>query len=130
MTKLYRSQRDKKILGLCGGLAEAFNIDATLFRLIFVFTVFFSGGAALILYALAALVIPKEPAFDPRLNPSPSFSSGTAYASPTRPPEHSGVEAKPDLDEMMKDVEKKAMMREIDELKAKLKKFEEGDENS
>ena len=34
MKKLYRSRRDKKLFGLCGGLAEMLNVDATLLRIL------------------------------------------------------------------------------------------------
>ncbi|UUZ83516.1 PspC domain-containing protein [Paenibacillus sp. P26] len=61
MTKLYRSRTDRKITGLCGGLADTLNIDATLLRLVVVVTAFFSGGVIIPLYFLAALVIPSEP---------------------------------------------------------------------
>lgn len=38
--KLYRSEKDKKIAGVCGGLAEYFDIDPTLVRLAWIFLVF------------------------------------------------------------------------------------------
>ena len=51
MKKLYRSRRDKKLFGLCGGLAEMLNVDATLLRiLLIVITVFSSGAIDLGLY--------------------------------------------------------------------------------
>ena len=64
MSKLYRSRRDKKVTGLCGGLAEAMNVDATLLRLLVVITTFFTGGTVIFIYFVAALVIPKEPGYD------------------------------------------------------------------
>ena len=58
--KLYKSATDKKIAGVCGGLAEYFNVDATLIRLAWVL---FSllGGSGLLAYIIAALVIPDRP---------------------------------------------------------------------
>lgn len=57
--KLYRSLTDKKLCGVCGGLAEYFDIDSTLVRLILViFTL--CGGAGLLFYIIAALVIPNN----------------------------------------------------------------------
>lgn len=41
MKKLYRSRKDRKIAGVCGGIAEYFNIDSTLVRLLAVITIFF-----------------------------------------------------------------------------------------
>ena len=60
--KLYLSETDKKILGVCGGLGEYFDIDSTLVRLGFVFLLLptaFIGG--IIIYFLAAAIIPKKP---------------------------------------------------------------------
>ncbi len=58
--KLYRSNNDKMLCGVCAGIAEYFGVDATLVRLLFVlFTVL--GGAGVLLYIIAAIVIPKEP---------------------------------------------------------------------
>ena len=58
--KLYRSRRDRQMAGVCGGLAEYFNIDATIIRLLFVvFT--FVGGPGLLAYIVLAIVVPEEP---------------------------------------------------------------------
>ena len=58
--KLYRSNTDKKLCGVCGGLAKYFNMDPTIVRLIAVLLTLFVGGA-LIAYIICALVIPEEP---------------------------------------------------------------------
>ncbi|HOZ53623.1 MAG TPA: PspC domain-containing protein [bacterium] len=55
--KLYRSKKDQIIFGVCGGLAEYFEIDPLIVRLIFV-ALFFGGGAGLIIYLLFALLMP------------------------------------------------------------------------
>lgn len=60
MKKLYRSNTNRKLCGVCGGLAEHFDIDPTIIRLIFVFLTLFGGGGLLI-YLICALVIPKSP---------------------------------------------------------------------
>ncbi|MEE0895085.1 MAG: PspC domain-containing protein [Bacteroidales bacterium] len=60
MKKLYRSNTDRKLCGVCGGLAEYFDIDPTIIRLIFIFLTLFGGGGLLI-YLICALVIPKSP---------------------------------------------------------------------
>ena len=60
MKKLYRSNTDRKLCGVCGGFAEYFDIDPTIIRLIFVFLTLFGGGGLLI-YLICALVIPKSP---------------------------------------------------------------------
>ena len=59
--KLYKSSTDKKIAGVCGGIAEYFNIDSTLVRLGWV--VFCAlGGSGLLAYIIMALIIPRQPA--------------------------------------------------------------------
>lgn len=61
MTKLFRSQSDQKITGLCGGLARWSGIDATVIRLIAVAAALFSFGTVLIFYIIASIIVPKEP---------------------------------------------------------------------
>ncbi len=57
--KLYRSSEDKKIAGVCGGLAEYLKIDSTIVRLLLV--VFcLMGGAGILLYIIAWLIIPEK----------------------------------------------------------------------
>lgn len=60
MKKLYRSQNDRMLAGVCGGIAEYFGIDSAIVRIITVGLVFF-GGMSIWVYILAALFIPKEP---------------------------------------------------------------------
>ena len=58
--KLYRSNTDKKLAGVCGGLAEYFGIDSTIVRLVLVgFTLL--GGAGILGYIIAALVMSEKP---------------------------------------------------------------------
>lgn len=58
MNRLHRSKRNKVILGVCGGLAEYFGIDPTVVRIISV--VIAIPGPGLIMYLLAALVMPED----------------------------------------------------------------------
>jgi phage shock protein C len=59
MTKrLYRSQKDRKIAGVCGGLGEYFDVDPTLIRIIAV--VFAITGTGLLAYLIAWLVVPER----------------------------------------------------------------------
>ena len=57
--KLYRSKTDRKLAGVCGGLAQYFDIDATLIRVLFVATTLF--GAGLVLYLAMWIIVPEEP---------------------------------------------------------------------
>lgn len=57
--KLYRSRSERMLAGICGGLAEYFNIDPTIVRLGFVgFAAV--GGCAILIYILMWLIVPLE----------------------------------------------------------------------
>ena len=59
--KLTRLSADKKLCGVCGGLAKYFNIDPTLVRLVYaVLTIFSAGFPGIILYILCAFLLPEE----------------------------------------------------------------------
>ncbi len=60
MKRLYRSRKNRMLGGVCGGIAEYFNIDPVIVRLIVV-ALFFVGGSALLAYVIALIVIPYEP---------------------------------------------------------------------
>lgn len=58
--RLYKSNTEKKLDGVCGGIAEYFDIDPTLVRLAWIlFTAL--GGSGLLAYIIAAIVIPHQP---------------------------------------------------------------------
>jgi len=59
--KLTRSRRDKKVCGVCGGIANYFGISATFVRLMFVIATLLGYGFPIILYLAMAIVVPKEP---------------------------------------------------------------------
>ena len=58
--KLYRSKTNRQVAGVCGGLAEHFNVDATLIRVLFVVLAVL-GGSGLLLHVAMWIIIPKEP---------------------------------------------------------------------
>ena len=58
--KLYKSQGDRKLCGVCCGLGEFFGIDASLIRLGWIVFCLL-GGSGVLAYIIAALVIPDEP---------------------------------------------------------------------
>jgi phage shock protein PspC (stress-responsive transcriptional regulator) len=57
--RLYRSESDRIIGGVCGGLAEYFDIDPSIVRLIAI-ALFLGAGTGLLAYLIAWLVIPRE----------------------------------------------------------------------
>lgn len=58
--RLYKSRTDKKFAGVCGGIAQYFNVDPTLIRLLWVISMF-AAGTGLLAYIIAAIIIPEEP---------------------------------------------------------------------
>lgn len=151
MRRLYRSSRDKKLFGVCGGLAENVGVDANLLRILLVILAVFSGGAVILVYLIAGFIIPRDPYY----GGNPSYNGGWGGA-PSQPPQY-GTQGWPPgnqhpgsysagstgtapasfssapsstprpaqgLDAMMEDVEKKALRREIEELRAKITKIE------
>ena len=58
--KLYRSKTNRQVAGVCGGLAEHFNVDATLIRVLFVVLAVL-GGSGLLLYVAMWIIVPKQP---------------------------------------------------------------------
>ena len=59
MKRLYRSRTDRKIFGICGGIAEYFQIDATFIRIIWM-TVVLAAGTGILLYLICLLIMPLE----------------------------------------------------------------------
>lgn len=171
MTKLYRSVYDRKITGLCGGIARRLNMDATVVRLLAVLSIFVTSGVAIPIYFIAALVVPSEPWSGGPYGPGygghdgygheqwgPQYSGGgqgyeswknwkraekhyrkaqkygwtppgePAYRQepyePSAPGANFAAEEASPLDDMMADIEKKAMKKEIEQLRARVAQYE------
>jgi phage shock protein PspC (stress-responsive transcriptional regulator) len=58
--RLLRSRTDRKVVGVCGGLGEYFDVDPTLVRIAVVLGSLFTGGTLVIAYLAAALFIPES----------------------------------------------------------------------
>lgn len=65
--RLYRSRYDKKISGVCGGIAEYFEVDSTMVRLLCVVSIF-ALGTGILLYILASIIIPERTDFESTVN--------------------------------------------------------------
>lgn len=60
--KLYRSKTNRIFAGICGGLGEYFNIDATILRLLWLLIVVFTGlFPGVLVYIIAIFIIPSHP---------------------------------------------------------------------
>ena len=73
---LYRSRDDRMIAGVAGGLADLWDADPSLIRIVWALLVFLTGGLALLVYVVMAIVVPEEepwpaaPAAGPRQPPA------------------------------------------------------------
>jgi Putative stress-responsive transcriptional regulator len=57
--KLYRSSTNKKLFGVCGGLAEYFDVDPTVVRIIYLLLLL-GAGFGLLAYLICALIMPEK----------------------------------------------------------------------
>jgi phage shock protein PspC (stress-responsive transcriptional regulator) len=60
MDRLYRSRQDRMLAGVAGGLAELWDADPSLIRVIWALLVVFTGGIALVVYIVMAIIVPDE----------------------------------------------------------------------
>ncbi|CAH2214750.1 PspC domain-containing protein [Tepidibacter aestuarii] len=58
--KIYKSIKDRKISGVCGGIAEYFDIDSTIVRLLWILFILL-GGSGILAYIACSLIIPNDP---------------------------------------------------------------------
>lgn len=63
--RLYRLPKQGQIAGVCAGLAEYFDFDVVLMRVIFVISAFVTGGAVVVLYIILAIVLPVDNSDEP-----------------------------------------------------------------
>lgn len=87
--RLYRSRRDRMLAGVAGGLAQMWGADPSLVRIIWALLVVFTGGVALLVYIVMAIVVPEEDeVFGPGGAPprpagsAPMFQGGAAWGAP------------------------------------------------
>jgi phage shock protein C len=67
-SRLVRTSNDRMLAGVCGGLAQYFNIDSTIVRLVFVVAVL--SGVSPLIYVLLWIVMPEEKRYQQPQNPS------------------------------------------------------------
>jgi phage shock protein C len=68
--KLYRSRTQRMVAGVCGGLAEYFNIDTTVIRVLFLVLTLF-GGSGLVVYVVMWILVPDASKAPPTTSPPP-----------------------------------------------------------
>jgi len=67
---LYRSESDRKLAGICGGLGDYLSCDSTLVRVAWVVATFLSAGMTILAYLVLIFVIPKEHAIPHQVKPA------------------------------------------------------------
>lgn len=86
--RLYRSKKQRMIAGVCGGIAEYFNIDPVIPRLIAVLVLVGSAGSGLLAYIILWVVVPEAPAAKPKVKKVATASTkskgSTAKAKSTK----------------------------------------------
>lgn len=96
--RLYRSEQDRLLTGLSGGMADYFDVDPTLMRLLWVLLAIFTGGVAIIIYFVMVVVVPTGSAPAPGIEPGAvGLDDEPADAGEAREPgdEPAGGEAAP-----------------------------------
>ncbi len=73
--RLYKSRVERKLFGVCGGIATYANVDPTIIRILFVVAAFASFGFMILLYVAMAIIVPNEPLVQPA---APSAPVGSA----------------------------------------------------
>ena len=80
--RLYRSRNDRMLAGVAAGVADALDADPSLVRVVWALLVVFTGGVALLVYVVMAVVVPESPAGWETAPPGAS-PSGTATGAAT-----------------------------------------------
>lgn len=75
--RLYRCRPDRRIAGVASGIAEYFDADPTIVRILWVVSIFF-GGFGLLLYVAMAIIVPLEPEEGYVMGAQPGGSTGEA----------------------------------------------------
>ena len=57
--RLYKIEEEKKLCGVCGGIAEYFDLDPTLIRLLWIILIF-CAGTGILAYFVAAIIMPNK----------------------------------------------------------------------
>lgn len=121
-TRFYRNKRDGKVMGVCAGIADYTGIDVTMVRLMFLFSLFMSGGSILPVYFIAGWMSPDRPYELERDTPDERQFWQGVRASPGRSARAIGARFK-DIDRRLADIEhyvtteNRSLAREIDNLR-------------
>jgi phage shock protein C len=87
--RLYRSRDDRMLAGVAGGVAETLDADPSIVRVAWVLLTILTGGIALVVYIVMAIVVPEGPG-GPKPSSGPSSPMFASTAPPQRPTEPLG----------------------------------------
>jgi phage shock protein C len=93
--RLFRSRDDRMLAGVAGGLAELWDADSSLVRVVWAILVPLTGGFALLAYVIMALVVPEEED-EPVAYAQPAAASSSPSTAPAPPPPGGGTPASAD----------------------------------
>ncbi len=103
--RLHRSSKDRMLFGVASGMAEYFDVDVTLVRLLWLLFIFATGGAGILLYIALAIIMPREEttATEPRdvirenleSMPGEAAEAGRRLGEAVRGPATEGQQAQP-----------------------------------
>lgn len=82
--RLYRSRDERVVSGVCGGIADRYDLDPSLVRIVFALLVL-SAGVGLVLYIVMALVVPEEPLQASTMAPVASAEPGATEGAAAAP---------------------------------------------
>jgi phage shock protein C len=91
--RLFRSQSDRMLAGVAGGLAEMWDADPSLIRIVWALLVVLTGGLALVVYIVMAIVVPEEDEVWPATPAAPAAGAATAAATAGTAPSAEGAPA-------------------------------------
>lgn len=121
-TRFYRNKRDGKVMGVCAGIADYTGIDVNMVRLMFLFSLFMSGGSILPVYFIAGFLAPDRPnELQRETDDERQFWQGVR-ASPGRSARAIGGKLR-EIDRRLADIEhyvtteNRSLAREIDNLR-------------
>ena len=80
--RLYRCRHDRRLAGVAAGMAEFFDLDPTLVRILWFLSIFVTGGITILLYIGLALIVPNEPITDAQVAEAAALeTSGHRHAA-------------------------------------------------
>jgi phage shock protein C len=78
--RLYRCRHDRRLAGVASGLAEYFELDPTLMRILWFISIFLTGGLTILLYLALVVLIPLEPLTDVEATQAVALAQGHQHA--------------------------------------------------